>query len=146
MQTLIAALAIGLAVLILWRSCWAVMARHSPVMAMRARAGHREAPAEPAVSSPTPWFAPPSDNVLDLKAARVRTEPAAVPPPSPQIGRRGWTAEDDAELLRLLAEEMPAEAIAARLGRSEKSVLLRIPLLRLRQRQAGQAQSESEAA
>ncbi len=107
-------------------------------MAARVRGKQAEAPIEPppAIPASKAWFLPPSDPVLELKAARVRTEPAVAPEPVPQIGRRGgWTAEDDAELLQLLADETPAEAIATKLGRSEKSVQLRIPLLRLRQRQ-----------
>jgi hypothetical protein len=92
------------------------------------------------------WFAPPSNPVLELKAARIRTEPAVAPEPVPQIGRRGgWTTEDDAELLQLLADEMPAEAIATKLGRSEKSIQLRIPLLRLRQRQTEQPANSTQA-
>jgi hypothetical protein len=137
MQNLLAALALGLAGLIIWRSWWTVVVRHSPALAARVRAKRSDDLVEmPAPAPPAPWFAPPVSPVLDLKAARVRTEPAAGTEATPQVGRRaGWNGEDDAELLRLLAEDRPAAEIAARLGRSEKSVLLRIPLLRLRQRQ-----------
>jgi hypothetical protein len=100
----------------------------------------------PAIPASTPWFAPPSNPVLELKAARVRTNAAVAPVPVAQIGRRGWNAEDDAELLRLLAENLPAAEIATKLGRSEKSVQLRIPLLRLRQRQTEQAGRAAKAA
>jgi len=146
MQNLMAALALGVAGLILGWSWWTVMARHRPAMAVRGK--REDEPVEaPAIPASTPWFAPPSNPVLELKAARIRSEPAASSPENVvQIGRRaGWSAEDDAELLRLLGEETPPEEIAARLGRSEKSVLLRIPLLRLRQRQAGPVERTAKA-
>jgi hypothetical protein len=147
MQNLMAALALGLAGLIIWRSWWTIVVRHSPAMAARVRGKRGDDPVEaPAITAPTPWFVAPSNPVLELKAARIRSEPAATPEPALQIARRGgWSADDDVELLRLLAEEMPAEEIAAKLGRSEKSVQLRIPLLRLRQRQAEQAPSTTQA-
>lgn len=140
MQNLMAALALGLAGLIIWRSWWTVIGRHRPALAARGRDKARDEAVEAAkASASAPWFAPPTNPVLDLKAARIRTEPVAAPGPVAQIGRRGWNAEDDAELLRLLAENVSAEKIATKLGRSEKSVQLRIPLLRLRQRQTEQA-------
>jgi hypothetical protein len=143
MQNLMAALALGLAAVIIWRSWSTIMGRHSPAMAMRVRGKHQDQPiAAPVMPAPSAWFAPPSNPVLDLKAARVRNEPAAAPDPVTQIGRRGgWSGENDAELLRLLAEDMSSAKIAASLGRSEKSVELRIPLLRLRQRQAAKGAS-----
>ena len=148
MQNLMAALALGVAGLILGWSWWTVMARHRPALATRGRDKHQDEPVEAAnTPASAPWFAPPSNPVLELKAARIRSEPAASSPENVvQIGRRaGWSAEDDAELLRLLGEETPPEEIAARLGRSEKSVLLRIPLLRLRQRQAGPVERTAKA-
>src|SRR5689334_13112612 len=138
MQNLMAALALGLAGLILGWSWWMVMARHRPALAARERDKLQDEPVEtPTPPSPTPWFAPPGNPVLELKAARIRTKPSTASPEKVvQIGRRaGWNAEEDAELLRLLGEDVPTKDIAARLGRSEKSILLRIPLLRLRQRQ-----------
>jgi hypothetical protein len=148
MQNLMAALALGLAGLILGWSWWTVLARHRPAMAARGRDTSQDEPIEaPVKPSPTPWFAPPSNPVLELKAARIRTGPAAAPEPVAQIGRRaGWTAEDDAELLRLLGENVPAVEIAMKLGRSEKAVQLRIPLLRLRQREAERMASTAKAA
>ena len=97
--------------------------------------------------APTPWFMPPSNPVIELKAARIRSEPAAKPEPPevPKLTRAPWCPEDDAELLRLVAEDMPSAEIATKLGRSEKAVLLRIPLLRLRQRQAEQAACKADA-
>jgi hypothetical protein len=146
MQNLMAVLVLVLAGVIIWRSWSTIQARHAPVMAVRGR-GKRENEAfeAPVMPASTPWFTPPANPVLELKAARVRSEPAALGPVA-QIARRGgWNAEDDAELLRLLGEAMPPEDIADRLGRSEKAVQLRIPLLRLRQRQAEQAAGASEA-
>jgi hypothetical protein len=146
MQNLMAALAFGLAGLILLWSCWTAVARHRPVMAARWRSKRQEEPLATPAPAPTPWFAPPSNPVVELKAARIRSEPAARPQPAPQIGRRGgWNADDDSELLRLLAEEVPSADIAKKLGRSEKSVQLRIPLLRLRQRENERMASTTEA-
>jgi hypothetical protein len=144
MQNLMAALALGVAGLIIGWSWWSVIARHRPAMAARGK--RRDDPVEaPAKPASAPLFAPPSNPVLELKAARIRTDLPAAPEPVVQIGRRGWNAEDDAELLRLLAENLPAADIATKLGRSERAVQLRIPLLRLRQRQTEQMASTSEA-
>ncbi len=132
-----AVLDLALAALILgW--VWWMVTRHPPVMAARGRDTGEEEPVELAKApSSNPWFGPPDNPVLELKAARIRAEPIAAPAPDSRIGRRaGWTAEDDAALLRLLGEDLPAAEIATKLGRSEKSVQLRIPLLRLRQRQS----------
>jgi hypothetical protein len=132
----------------IWRSWWTVIARHRPALATRGRDKHQDEPVEAAnTPASAPWFAPPSIPVLELKAARIRTEPAAAPEAVAQIGRRaGWKAEDDAELLRLLAENMPAAEIAMKLGRSEKAIQLRIPLLRLRQRQTERSAKAADAA
>jgi hypothetical protein len=98
----------------------------------------------------TPEYAPrqPGGQVIHLKAARVRADrPAAVKAPAePTPLRSGWNDEDDAELLRLVAGEVPTAEIAVRLGRSENSVRLRIPLLNLRHRETGQIAGQRRAA
>jgi len=85
--------------------------------------------------------------VIHMKAARVRADrPAAVNAPAePRLLRSGWNDADDAELLRLVAAEVPTAKIAVRLGRSENSVRLRIPLLNLRHRQLGQMAGQRQA-
>src|SRR4051794_11200771 len=147
MQNLMAALALCLAGLIIWRSWSTVIARHRPALSARVRDKRQDEPVEvPNTPASAPWFAPPSIPVLELKAARIRTELAGAPEPVAQIGRRpGWKAEDDAELQRLLAQNLPAAEIAMKLGRSEKAIQLRIPLLRLRQRQSEQMERAAKA-
>jgi hypothetical protein len=149
MQNLMAALALCLAGLIIWRSWWMIVVRQSPAMAARVRAKRQDDPTEaPAMPAPKAWFAPPAHPVIELKAARIRSEPAASAdaPAPPKLPRGGWNPEDDAELLRLVADGTPTADIAATLGRSEKAILLRIPLLRLRQRQTEQAARKTETA
>ncbi len=121
MQNVMAALVLGLAGLIIWRSWWTIVVRHAPALA-RVRGKREDDPIEaPVMPAPAPWFAPPTIPMIELKAARVRSAPAAgTGAPAPAIGRRaGWNPEDDAELLRILADDTPAADIASRLGRSE---------------------------
>jgi hypothetical protein len=139
MNVAIAALALALAVVIIWHSCWHIIGTKSRTLG--GWIGPRREPVvdEPATAPPAKlWIGQPVHPVLDLKAARVRPDTvAALPEPKPS--RTAWSPDDDAELLRLAADGVPAAEIAAQLGRSEKTVLLRIPLARLRHRSAMQA-------
>jgi hypothetical protein len=130
---------------IIWHGWRTILARHSPATAgwlHGRRRSDREDGAEP--PQPKLWIAPPAQPVIDIKAARVRAAPAETIAVLPR--RTGWNAEEDAELMRLVAGSVDTAEIAARLRRSEKSVLLRIPLLNLRHRQAEQVASQHEAA
>lgn len=129
-----ALLGLGVAALIFGWIMWTIIREEESVELAKAPAS-------------TPWFAPPDNSVLELKAVRIRTDPEAAAEPGTQIGRpAGWNAEDDATLLRLLGENLPAAEIATKLGRSEKAVQLRIPLLRLRERQTEQAERSTNPA
>jgi hypothetical protein len=145
MQVVMAALALAVAGAIIWHGWRTILARHSPATAGRLH-GRRRGDCEDGSEPPQPklWIAPPAQPVIDIKAARVRATPAETVAVLPR--RTGWEAGEDAQLMRLVAEGIDTAEIAARLHRSEKSVLLRIPLLNLRHRQAEQVVSQHEAA
>ena len=149
MQIAMATLALAVAGYIVWHNWRTVVVRHSPAFAARLRVKRRDEAAEPPAPQPAKvWFAQPVPPAIDMKAARVRPDrPVAIElPPGPQPLRSGWNEQDDAALLRLVADEVPTAEIAAKLGRSENSVRLRIPLLNLRHRQAGHMAGQRQAA
>jgi hypothetical protein len=122
-----------------WRSWWTLVARSWPVLVARIDALRDDRVDSSETRAPELLFAQPVLPAIDLKAARVRSEPAGAAGDLRDNGRSRvvWTPDLDAELLRLVADDTSTVDIASKLGRSEKAVLLRIPLLRLRQRQNG---------
>ena len=136
----------GCLVWTIWR---ALVPRHPRTMAAPPRARDRVELSETQVRR-TLGYAPrqPDGQVIHMKAARVRADrPVAFNAPvEPTPLRSGWNEDDDVELLRLVAAEVPTAEIAVRLGRSENSVRLRIPLLNLRHRQTGQMSGQRRAA
>lgn len=149
MQITMALLALAVAGVIAWHNWRSVVIRRSPQLAARFRLRReRDGAEEPPPQPAKVWFAQPVPPAIELKPARVRPDrPVALALPSePKPLRNGWNAAADAELLRLVADEMPPAEIAAKLGRSENAVRLRIPLLNLRHRQAEQIAEQRPAA
>ena len=129
-NTMMAAFALALAGFILWR-CWSnVIAKNSRTLAARIPADGPDAMGEPAgLPQSKPWIVQPVPPTIEIKAARVRSRPATPTGEALPSPRATWSADADAELLRLMADGMAPADIADRLRRSEKAVLLRMPLL-----------------
>jgi hypothetical protein len=146
LATLLLATAASYLVWIVWRS---LAPRHVRRKSARPRVSDGGEPSPPETLQTMRIIADrPGAQVIHMKPARVRPDrPVVVELPlQPKPLRSGWNEADDAELLRLVAGAVPTAEIAAKLGRSENSVLLRIPLLNLRHRQAGQMTDQMQAA